>query len=64
MPMRESSSLRLPKVYFSAFADIEKAFTINKEPSLTILKKCNASNVLVFVPDELRKLYWIAQIAG
>jgi asparagine N-glycosylation enzyme membrane subunit Stt3 len=44
--------------------DIAKAFTLNEEPSLTILKKYNASYVLVFVPDELEKFYWIAQIAG
>ena len=37
---------------------------LNEEPSLTILKKYNASYVLVFMPDELEKFHWIAQIAG
>ena len=44
--------------------DIAKAFTLNEESSLTILKKYNASYALVFMPDELKKFYWIAQIAG
>ncbi len=44
--------------------DIARAFMLNEEQSLSILKKYNASYVLVFVPDELEKFYWIAQIAG
>jgi asparagine N-glycosylation enzyme membrane subunit Stt3 len=44
--------------------DIARAFILNEEQSLSILKKYNASYVLVFVPDELEKFYWIAQIAG
>jgi len=44
--------------------DIARAFMLNEEQSLTILRKYNASYVLVFVPDELEKFCWIAQIAG
>ena len=44
--------------------DIALAFMLNEEQSLQILKKYNASYVLVFVPDELQKFYWIAKIAG
>lgn len=44
--------------------DIARAFMLNEEQSLQILHKYNASYVLVFVPDELQKFGWIAQIAG
>jgi hypothetical protein len=44
--------------------DIARAFMLNEEPSLQILRTYNASYVLVFVPDELEKFVWIAQIAG
>jgi asparagine N-glycosylation enzyme membrane subunit Stt3 len=44
--------------------DIARAFMFDEEQSLQILRKYNASYVLVFVPDELEKFYWIAQIAG
>ena len=44
--------------------DIANAFILNEEQSLAILKKYNASYVLVFMPDELEKFTWIAQIAG
>jgi hypothetical protein len=44
--------------------DIASAFMLNEEQSLMILKKYNTSYVLVFVPDELEKFTWIAQIAG
>lgn len=44
--------------------DIARAFMLNEEQSLSVLNKYNASYVLVFVPDELEKFYWIAQIAG
>lgn len=44
--------------------DIALAFILNEEQSLMILKKYNASYVLVFVPDELEKFTWISQIAG
>ena len=37
---------------------------LNEEQSLPILRKYNASYALVFVPDELEKFTWIAQIAG
>lgn len=43
--------------------DIARAFTLNEEQSLQILRTYNASYVLVFVPDELEKFTWIAQIA-
>jgi hypothetical protein len=44
--------------------DIASAFMLNEEQSLPILRKYNASYALVFVPDELEKFTWIAQIAG
>ena len=44
--------------------DIALAFMLNEEQSLQILSKYNARYVLVFVPDELQKFYWIAKIAG
>jgi asparagine N-glycosylation enzyme membrane subunit Stt3 len=44
--------------------DIAQAFMLNEEQSLQILNKYGASYVLVFVPDELQKFYWISQIAG
>ena len=44
--------------------DIARAFMFNEEQSLQILNRYNARYVLVFVPDELEKFYWIAQIAG
>jgi len=43
--------------------DIALAFMLNEEQSLQILSKYNARYVLVFVPDELEKFFWIAQIA-
>jgi len=43
--------------------DIAQAFTLNEEQSLQILRTYNASYVVVFVPDELDKFTWIAQIA-
>jgi asparagine N-glycosylation enzyme membrane subunit Stt3 len=44
--------------------DIALAFMLNEEQSLQVLRKYKASYVLVFVPDELEKFYWIARIAG
>ena len=44
--------------------DIARAFMQNEEQSLQILHKYNVSYVLVFVPNELQKFGWIAQIAG
>jgi len=44
--------------------DIARAFMLNEEYALPILRQYNAGYVLVFVPDELEKFYWIAQIAG
>lgn len=44
--------------------DIARAFMFNEEQSLSVLNKYHAGYVLVFVPDELEKFYWIAQIAG
>ena len=37
---------------------------LNEEQSLQILRKYDVKYVLVFVPDELQKFYWIAKIAG
>jgi hypothetical protein len=37
---------------------------LNEEQALPIMKAYNASYALVFMPDELEKFYWIAQIAG
>ena len=44
--------------------DIARALMFNEEQSLQILSGYNAKYVLVFVPDELEKFFWIAQIAG
>ncbi len=44
--------------------DIAHAFMSNEAQSLQILSKYKVGYVLVFVPDELQKFYWIAQIAG
>jgi len=44
--------------------DIARAFMFNEERSLSVSYKYHAGYVLVFVPDELEKFYWIAQIAG
>jgi hypothetical protein len=44
--------------------DIARAFMLDEERSLLITRKYNAGYVLVFVPDELQKFFWIAQIAG
>ena len=44
--------------------DIARAFMLNEEHALPILRKYNAGYVLVFVPDELEKFFWIAEIAG
>ena len=44
--------------------DIARAFMLNEEEALQITSKYGAGYVLVFVPDELEKFYWIAQIAG
>ena len=44
--------------------DIAMAFMLNEEQTLQIMNKNGAGYVLVFVPDELEKFYWIAQIAG
>lgn len=44
--------------------DIALAFMLNEEQFLQILRKYDVKYVLVFVPDELQKFYWIAKIAG
>jgi hypothetical protein len=44
--------------------DLASAFMLNEEQSLQILRKYNATYALVFVPDEVEKFGWIAQIAG
>jgi hypothetical protein len=44
--------------------DMARAFMLNEEGALQIANKYGVSYVLVFVPDELQKFYWIAQIAG
>jgi asparagine N-glycosylation enzyme membrane subunit Stt3 len=44
--------------------DIALAFMLNEEQSFQVSRKYSAGYVLVFVPDELEKFYWIAQIAG
>jgi hypothetical protein len=44
--------------------DLAKAFMLNEEQSLPILKKYNATYALVFLPDEVQKLHWIARYAG
>jgi hypothetical protein len=44
--------------------DLALAFMLNEEQSLQILRKYNVTYALVFVPDEVEKFGWIAQIAG
>ena len=44
--------------------DLARIFMLNEEQALPILKAYNVSYALVFMPDELEKFYWIAQIAG
>jgi hypothetical protein len=44
--------------------DIATMFMLPEEQSLQLMKQYDVSYVLVFVPDELQKFYWIAHIAG
>jgi hypothetical protein len=44
--------------------DIARALMFNEEQSLSVLNKNHAGYILVFLPDELEKFCWIAQIAG
>lgn len=39
-------------------------FMLPEDQSLQLMEQYNVSYVLVFVPDELQKFYWIAHIAG
>jgi len=44
--------------------DLANIFMLPEEQSLSILAKYNTKYALIFIPDELQKFYWIAQIAG
>jgi len=44
--------------------DLANIFMLPEEQSLPILKKYNAGYALVFMPDDLQKFHWIAEIAG
>ena len=44
--------------------DLAKIFMFPEEQSLSLMKKYNISYAVVFIPDELQKFNWIAQIAG
>jgi len=44
--------------------DLANIFMLPEEQSLPLLAKYNAKYALVFIPDELQKFPWIAQIAG
>ena len=43
---------------------IATMFMLPEEQSLQLMSQYDVSYVLVFVPDELQKFYWIAHIAG
>ncbi|MGF3572489.1 MAG: hypothetical protein ACQXXG_03575 [Candidatus Bathyarchaeia archaeon] len=43
---------------------IAAMFMLPEYQSLQLMEQYNVSYVLVFVPDELQKFYWIAHIAG
>ncbi|MEM3783532.1 MAG: hypothetical protein QXY88_00670 [Candidatus Bathyarchaeia archaeon] len=43
---------------------IATMFMLPEDQSLQLMEQYNVSHVLVFVPDELQKFYWIAHIAG
>jgi hypothetical protein len=43
---------------------IATMFMLQEEQSLQLMSQYDVSYVLVFVPDELQKFYWIAHIAG
>jgi hypothetical protein len=44
--------------------DLARIFMLNEEQALPLMKKYNVTYALVFMPDELEKFGWIAQIAG
>ncbi len=44
--------------------DLANIFMLSEEQSLQLLAKYNAKYALVFIPDDLEKFYWIADIAG
>jgi len=44
--------------------DLARIFMLPEEQSLPIMRKYNVSYALVFTPDDLQKLHWIAEIAG
>lgn len=44
--------------------DLARIFMLNEEQALPILRAYNVTYALVFMPDELQKFGWIAQIAG
>lgn len=44
--------------------DLTRIFMLPEEQSLSIMRKYNVSYALVFIPDDLQKFHWIAEIAG
>jgi len=44
--------------------DLAKIFMLPEEQSMPLLAKYNAKYAIVFIPDDLQKFPWIAEIAG
>jgi len=44
--------------------DLTKIFLLPEDQALPIMKRYNVSYALVFMPDDLQKFHWIAEIAG
>jgi len=44
--------------------DLAKIFLLPEDQALPIMKRYNVSYALIFTPDDLQKLNWIAEIAG
>ncbi len=44
--------------------DLARMFMLPEEQSLPIMRKYDVSYALVFIPDDLQKFHWIAEIAG
>ncbi|MCW3976582.1 MAG: hypothetical protein NWE77_01470 [Candidatus Bathyarchaeota archaeon] len=44
--------------------DLARMFLLSEQQSLPVMKKYNVQYALVFVPDDLQKFNWIAEIAG
>ena len=44
--------------------DLARIFLLPEEQSLPVMRKHNVQYALVFIPDDLQKFHWIAEIAG